>query len=283
MSSAFARSVPLRAKSRLWAMLILGGLAAFMLSFTTSCERRSAKLRWKLEQGKTYVYRSEVTGSWRIEGWEKGERSGEFGNLIETEMSVLGIGPDSAFRIREAINLIREGQEFKPTIVTYSMAPNGRLYGMSEVDTGSAPRSIPSRERSEYRKQYFEQTQPTYPDRELKPGETWIQETKVVFEDRILTAESQFNVKGWEKVGEYICLRIDYHSKSFIPYESKGRRLLEQGEVKGSIWFAPQVGLPIQQRDSFYTSTARIVPEGEKPPSTYIVQSVRLYQLVEIR
>jgi hypothetical protein len=242
------------------ALICLLTVAVF---FTTSCERRPVKLRWKLEPGKTYVYRSEVTGNWRIEGWEKGERGGEFGNLIETEMSVLGIGPDSTFRIREAINLIREGQEFEPTIVTYSMAPNGRLYGMSEVGTGSAPRSIPSRERSEYRKQYFEQTQPTYPDRELKPGETWVQETKVVFDDRVITAENQFDVKGWERVGSYLCLRI--------------------GKVRGSIWFAPQEGLPVQQRDSFYVSTARIVPEGEKPPSTYIVQSVRLYQLVEIR
>ncbi|MCK4232328.1 hypothetical protein KAX21_05200 [candidate division WOR-3 bacterium] len=280
MSSAFVRSVPLR---RSLNGLALIGLLTVAVFFTTSCERRPAKLRWKLEPGKTYVYRSEVAGNWRIEGWEKGERGGEFGNLIETEMSVLGIGSDSAFRIREAINLIREGQEFEPTIVTYSMAPDGRLYGMSEVGIGSAPRSIPSRERREYRKQYFEQTQPTYPDRELKPGETWVQETKVVLDDRVITTMNQFDVKGWEKVGSYLCLRIDYQGESFVPYESEGRNLLEHGKVRGSIWFAPQEGLPVQQRDSFYVSTARIVPEGENPPSTYVVQSVRLYQLVEIR
>lgn len=263
--------------------LILIGLCAIALSFTASCERKPVKLRWKLEQGKTYIYRSEVTGTWKLVSREEGEFGGEFGNLLMTEMTVLGIGSDSAFKIRESINLIREGQEFEPTVVTYSMAPDGKLYAMAEVDTGSAPRHIRGRERREYRAQYFEQTQPTYPDRELRPGEIWIQETKVILDDRVITATNEFTVKGWEKVGDYLCLRIDYQSAAFIPYESRGRNLMDQVEVKGSIWFAPEEGLPVQQRDSTYLSTARIVPEGQEPPAVYTVKSLRLYQLVEIR
>lgn len=264
-------------------VLILGVILVLVLPFTVSCERKPVKLRWKLEQGKTYIYRSEVTGTWKLVSQEEGEFGGEFGNLLMTEMTVLEIGPDSAFKISESIDLLRKGQNFEPTVVTYSMAPNGKLYAMAEVDTGSAPRHIRGRERSEYRAQYFEQTQPTYPDRELRPGETWIQETKVVLDDRVITATNEFNVKGWEKVGQYLCLRIDYQSKAFIPYETIGKNLLDKVEVRGSIWFAPQEGLPVQQRDSTYLTTARIVPEGQEPPATYTVKSLRIYQFVGLR
>lgn len=270
-------------KSGMW--LRLGAVAVLAASAAVgiSCARRPVKVRWNLKEGKTYVYRQEVTGTWRLEGWEMGERSGKFGNLLETRMKVLDVTPDSAFRIREEIELIREGQEFEPTKFEFLMAPSGRLYEMSEVIPGTAIRHIESRATRRQKKQYFEQTQPAYPDRKLKPGDTWIQETKVVLDYGVMTAHTSFEVTGWEEIGEYDCLRIDYQGESYVPYEPEGRNLLDKNKVRGSIWFAPDEGLLIQQQDSFHRSTARITPPGEKPPSTYVVQSNRIYKLTDIR
>jgi len=251
------------------AALLLVGLAA-------SCARRPVKLRWKLEPGKTYVYRSEVTGTWEVKGW----KGGEFGNLLETEMNVLEVGADSAFRIKEVVRLTGKDVEFEPTVYVYRMSPNGKLYGLESAEFGNSPRVFASKERAE---RFFEQTQPTYPARALAPGETWVQETKVVLDDRIITATNEFNVRGWEKVADYTCLRIDYTSRTVVPYERKGRAIVDRGTAKGSIWFAPQEGLLVQQVDSFYVASERVMPEGQKPPGTYIVQSVRTYRLIEVR
>lgn len=256
-------------------------LSAIISIFTlTSCERRPVTLSWKLDQGKTYVYKSEVTGTWKIEGWEKGERGGKFGNVLETRMVVLSATKDSVFQVKEIVKLMREGTDYAPTVVTYSMAPNGKLYAIELSDTGTAPRVFDSRER---REKLFEETQPTYPDRELKPGDTWVQETKVVLDEGTITTSNEFSVKGWEKVEDYLCLRIDYKGQTVIPHRKQGVKLVDRGSVKGSLWFAPEEGLLIQQRDSLYTATAREVPEPGKSAATYIVQSERIYKLTEIR
>src|SRR5690606_13938658 len=137
--------------------LILSALASI---FTlTSCERRPVTLAWKLDEGKTYVYKSEVTGAWKIEGWEKGERGGKFGNVLETRMVVLSYIGNSVFQIKQIVKLMREGTNYAPTVVTYSMAPTGKLYSIELSDTGTAPRVFDSKER---REKLFEETQPTY-------------------------------------------------------------------------------------------------------------------------
>ncbi len=246
----------------------------------TSCERRPVTLTWKLDEGKTYVYKSEVTGTWKIEGWEKGERGGKFGNVLETRMVVLSAVEDSVFQVKEITKLMREGTDYAPTVVTYSMAPNGKLYAIELSDTGTAPRVFDSRER---REKFFEETQPTYPDRSLKPGDTWVQETKVVLDEGTITTSNEFSVKGWEKVDDYLCLRIDYVGQTVVPHQRKGVKLVDRGSVKGSLWFAPAEGILIQQRDSLYVATAREVTEPSKSPATYIVQSERIYKLVEIK
>lgn len=260
--------------------LLVSGLV-FLVLATAACERRPVKLLWKLEQGKTYVYKNEVTGTWKIEGWEMGERGGPFGNVLTTEMTVESMNADSSFHVKEVTKLMREGAGFAPTVVTYSMASNGKIYSLEIRDTGTAPRAIPvTRERTE---KLYEETQPTFPDRILRPGDTWVQETKVVLEERVITTTNEFEVKAWEKAGDYMCLRIDYKGETVVPYERKGLKVVDKGKVKGSMWFSPEEGLLIQQQDSIYIATARVVPEGEKPPSTYVVQSSRIYKLVEVK
>jgi len=259
----------------------LVGMGVLLIAFgSLSCARKPVKLRWKLEQGKTYVYKSDFTGTWRIEGWENGERGGTFGNLTMTTMQVTGV-EDSAFRIHETTELIREGEKFTPTVYDYRLAPNGKLYGIESYDSGSAPRIFPSKER---REQFFSETQPTYPDFELQPGEHWVQETKVVLDDRILTATNEFTVNGWEKVKDDMCLEISYSGVMIIPHKRGDAELLDNGKASGTIWFAPDKGLLIQQVDTLYVATTRVMPEGKKAPTaTYIVESVRVYELQEIK
>jgi hypothetical protein len=260
-------------------LTLLAVFSMVMLS-AISCARKPARVQWKLAEGKTYLYRSEITGSWRIEGWEMGERGREFGNLLEYEMIVESIDTDSVMKIKEIIHLVREDAEYEPTVITYNMTPTGKITEVADIAEGTAPRTLPASTR---RENYMEETQPTFPEHPLSAGEYWAQETKVVTEDRVITVTNKFRVRGWEKVGDYNCLHVTYDGEMFIPYESKGRNLLDQGTVKGSIWFAPAEGLLVQKVDTFYMATARIVPEGEQPPATYIVESVRIHQLVEIR
>lgn len=280
MNRAFIKSSAPRSRRSKTGRLWVAGIGLLLVGFASlSCARKPVKLRWKLEEGKTYVYRSEFTGVWKIEGGEMDGRGGEYGNLTMTEMNVTAV-EDSAFKIHETTELIREGQEFTPIIVEYRLTPAGRLYGIELLDAGNIPRSFTSPKR---RERFFDQTQPTYPDRELKPGEHWVQETKVVLDDRVLTATSEFSVKDWEKVEGYMCLRIDYAGSSIVPHKQGEAELLDKGAAEGSIWFAPEEGLLVQQRDSFHIATTRVMPEGEAWPATYVVDYVRIYQLVEIR
>ncbi len=270
---------------RLGSVLFTGIALSVLLGGTVSCVRRPIKLAWKLEEGKTYVYRSEVEGSSKIivhkaDGADEVLDEGKFGNLIMTEMTVLGSEADSAWRMREVIKLVREGTDYAPTVVEYLMAPNGKLYDIISEEEGSAPRVFQSTER---REQYFNETQPAYPARELKPGDVWMQETKVVLDDRVITAENEFNVQRWERVERYLCLVISYKSNVVIPYTRAEKKVWDRGTVKGTIWFAPYEGLLIQQRDTFNFTTERVVPEGETPPATYALESVRTYQLQEVR
>ncbi len=260
---------------------ILTAIVAFLT--IPSCAPKPGKLRWKLEVGKTYVYRTEVTGSWKIEGWELGERSGNFGNLVEVRMKVAS-KDDEKFSISEEVELIREGQSYKPSVTSYVMTPAGRVSSLSELVASDAPRVLDDMKR---REQYFEQTQPTFPNRDLAKGDNWIQETKVVLEDRTLTAQTNYSVKGWEKVGDYNCLRIDYYGEAYVPYrdENINSKLLDRREVIGTCWFAPKEGVLIQQRDSIRTTTFRVAKESKQqaPVTSYIVESVRLHKLIDIK
>jgi len=266
-------------KPSLWRWLVPSG-CALMIAVLVSCEHKPVKLRWNLEKGKTYVYRNDVTGNWHIEGWDQGERSGEFGNLLEIQMKIVDIVDDTTFNVRETMNIIREGERREPSIQEYLMSPSGKYYAITEFDPGGINRVFTEKDNYSRRKQTFDQTQPVYPDRLLKPGEMWVQQTKVVLDDRVLTAENQFEVIGWEKVDKYLCLRIDYHGNYIIPHQKREAHLLDQGKVKGTLWFAPDEGLLIQQRDSFYVSTTRTEPDA--PQAAYIVESERIYKLVEI-
>jgi len=268
---------PLR-KRRWFSVLGVVVLSAGMLA-GLACVRKPQKLRWKMEQGKTYVYRNDFTGTWKIEGWDQGERGGEFGKLLMSEISVLETS-DSIFKLREESRIVKEDREFKSTIVEYRMYANGKMYGIEVFDPDSATQVFPSKQR---REQFFEQSQPTYPDKDLAPGDNWVQETKVVLDDKTLTTTNDFSVETWEKVDGYNCLKIHYSGKMVIPHEKNGKELLDNATAKGAIWFAPEEGLLIQQIDSLYVATQRVMPEGEKPPSTYVVESVRIYQLVEIK
>ncbi|MBN2379682.1 hypothetical protein JXM67_07770 [candidate division WOR-3 bacterium] len=260
--------------------LLVTGLGILTLAFTAlSCARKPVKLRWKLEAGKTYAFRAEVTGSWRIEGWEQGERGGDYGKLFTSEMMILAIEEDSSFSVQETIELIREGKKFKPTVVVYRMSPNGKIYGIESLEADTATQVFASQER---REQFLEQTQPTYPDRELAKGDNWVQETKVVLDDRVIAATNEFEVKDWEKVEDYMCLRIDYKGQMVVPHKKGEAQLLDKGAAHGSIWFAPEQGLLIQQIDSVTVATTRVMPEGEETPATYIVEYVHIYQLEEI-
>lgn len=268
--------------------LAMAGL--FLVGSGVGCVRKPVKLRWKLAEGKTYVYRNETNGkSYAIaqtvdeEGNPKDTTLdfGPFGNLIVTEMTVLAIQADTAFHIQTKIQLVREDEDILPTVVLYNMAPNGAMYGISTLESGGEPRFFESKQR---REQFYEQSQPVYPDRELEPGQTWVQETKVVFGQDVITAQNQFDVIGWEKTGDYMCLRIDYTGNVVIPYvDDRGRDLIERTSASGSIWFAPEEGFLVQQRDSFKFTTSRQVPQGETPPALIVVESERTYVLTEIR
>lgn len=269
-------------KGRLKRLVVLALGVMIALTFTTSCVHKPVELNWKLEEGKTYVYHNEVTGKWRIEGWELGERSGEFGNLLETEMKVVAKEGDSVFKIDEVVRLIRDDKKLVTSMVTYNMSADGKIYGLLRADTADVERLFTSAQR---RKSYVEQAQPTFPRRKLKPGETWVQETRVVLDDRVVTTVNEFHVEDWEKVDGFddLCLKITYHGEMVIPYERKGRPYLDKGTVSAAMWFAPEAGMIIQLVDTSATTTSRVVAEGEKEPARYIVENVRLYKLVEIR
>jgi hypothetical protein len=120
----------------------------------------------------------------------------------------------------------------------------------------------------QYIKNYYEQGMPVFPARELAPGDSWTQTTKVVLPGEPMEASVSYKVTALVREAGYDCAVIECDGQLFIPIEPNPkdtvqRTGLDNIKSTGKLYFAYKEGMVVLQRERWVIDRHRklILPD----------------------
>jgi hypothetical protein len=226
---------------------------------TTACGERGApsevRLRLEYEEGDTLLYEYRTEGAVTVPDTAQasGRATHPYERIMTVEEAVLEVTPRGNYVLAWTFHLPREaasahgGGELPERVqLTVEITPQGRILSIGGVETAR-----PLFGEIDFQS-YFEQSQPVFPERALKVGDSWTQEVKVVSprSEPVVTSSTYVLDRVTEEDGTPIAV-IAFDGDIYLPfpYRSAGADSAaaattaeERIRVRGEMYFALDSG-----------------------------------------
>ena len=278
-----------RARFPLALLLALGPMSA--------CGREGppseVRLRLDYEEGDTLVYRYHTEGTVTIP--DTSQPSGRLAHPYERNMTVeeavRDVTPRGNYVLAWTFQLpddsTKMGAELPGTVqLTVEITPQGRILSVGGVETAR-----PLFGEIDFQS-YFEQSQPVFPDRPLKVGDSWTQEVKVLSprSEPVVTSSTYVLERIEDQGGEPVAV-IAFDGDIYLPFPSRPAgadstaapvTAEERIRVKGEMFFAIDSGRVRKvMTDADATLTRVAIEAGEPVREEMQIRETSSYELTE--
>jgi len=213
------------------------------------------RLRLEYAEGDTLVYRYHTEGTVSVPDTTEasGRASHPYVRIMTVEEAVRDVTPSGNYVLAWTFQLPPEtpadsGAPAAPEVVqlTVEITPQGRILSISGVETAR-----PLFGEIDFQS-YFEQSQPVFPERPLKPGDSWTQEVKVLSptSEPVVTTSTYVLERVIEEDGEPLAV-IAFDGDIYLPFPhrpagadstSVSMTAEERIRVNGEMFFALESG-----------------------------------------
>jgi len=249
---------------------------------TTACGERGApsevRLRLEYEEGDTLLYEYRTEGAVTVPDTAQasGRATHPYERNMTVEEAVLEVTPRGNYVLAWTFHLPREasaahgGGELPERVqLTVEITPQGRILSIGGVETAR-----PLFGEIDFQS-YFEQSQPVFPERALKVGDSWTQEVKVVSprSEPVVTSSTYVLDRVTEEDGAPIAV-IAFDGDIYLPfpYRSSGADSAaaattaeERIRVRGEMYFALDSGRVRRVETEADATLTRVELEGGEP------------------
>lgn len=263
-----------------------------------ACEREgppsAVRLRLDYEEGDTLVYRYHTEGTVTIP--DTSQPSGRVAHPYERSMvveeAVVDVTPRGNYVLDWTFHLPSDStagmhEELSgPVRLTVEITPQGRILSVGGVETAR-----PLFGEIDFQS-YFEQSQPVFPARELKVGDSWTQEVKVLSprSEPVVTSSTYVLERIEQAAGEAIAV-IAFDGDIYLPFpyrpadaDSTAAPSMaeERIRVMGEMSFAIDRGRVRKvESDADATLTRVAMEDGEPIRKEMQIRESSSYELVE--
>lgn len=275
---------------------------AFVLALASAaaCGREgppsSVRLRLAYEEGDTLVYRYHTEGTVTIPDTSQpsGRVSHPYERKMTVEEAVRDVTPRGNYVLAWTFHLPPDStgsaeagaKQRDPVSLLVEITPQGRILSVGGVETAR-----PLFGEIDFQS-YFEQSQPVFPDRELKPGDSWTQEVKVLSprSEPVVTSSTYVLDRIDREAGESVAV-ITFDGDIYLPFPyrpagadstSAPVTAEERIRVTGEMSFAIDLGRVRKVVTDADATLTRVAIEAGEPvrQEMQIAESSR-YELVE--
>jgi hypothetical protein len=248
---------------------------------TSACERGApseVRLRLEYEEGDTLLYEYRTEGAVTVPDTAQasGRATHPYERNMAVEEAVLEVTPRGNYVLAWTFHLPREasaahgGGELPERVqLTVEITPQGRILSIGGVETAR-----PLFGEIDFQS-YFEQSQPVFPERALKVGDSWTQEVKVVSprSEPVVTSSTYVLDRVTEEDGTPIAV-IAFDGDIYLPfpYRSAGADSAaaattaeERIRVRGEMYFALDSGRVRRVETEADATLTRVELEGGEP------------------
>lgn len=249
---------------------------------TSACGEGGApsevRLRLEYEEGDTLLYEYRTEGAVTVP--DTAQPSGRVTHPYERNMTVeeavLEVTPRGNYVLAWTFHLPREaaaahgGGELPERVqLTVEITPQGRILSIGGVETAR-----PLFGEIDFQS-YFEQSQPVFPERALKVGDSWTQEVKVVSprSEPVVTSSTYVLDRVTEEDGMPIAV-IAFDGDIYLPFPYRSAEAdsaaaattaEERIRVRGEMYFALDSGLVRRVETEADATLTRVELEGGVP------------------
>jgi hypothetical protein len=251
------------------------------IATTSACGERGApsevRLRFEYEVGDTLLYEYRTEGAVTVP--DTAEASGRATHPYERNMTVeeavREVTPRGnyilvwTFHLPQGSSAHGGGDLPERLQLTVEITPQGRILSIGGVETAR-----PLFGEIDFQS-YFEQSQPVFPERALKVGDSWTQEVKVVSprSEPVVTSSTYVLERVTEEDGEPVAV-IAFDGDIYLPfpYRSAGADTAaavttaeERIRVRGEMFFAHESGRLLRVETEADATLTRVELEGGQP------------------
>jgi len=133
--------------------------------------------------------------------------------------------------------------------LSYRMLPNGKVTDLEILSNHNSSKW------KEYAQSNLEQSQPTFPDKPVPVGYTWMQSVKIFLPSgEMLDASTTYEITEIVNVDGRRCAVIEYRGNLILPFEvvetdSLTRQGVDRIDVDGTIFFDYEAGYVFSQQE----------------------------------
>jgi hypothetical protein len=252
------------------------------IATTSACGERGApsevRLRLEYEEGDTLLYEYHTQGAVTVP--DTAEASGRATHPYERHMTVeeavREVTPRGNYILAWTLHLpqdssaVHDGGELPQRVqLTFEITPQGRILSIGGVETAR-----PLFGEIDFQS-YFEQSQPVFPERALKVGDSWTQEVKVLSprSEPVVTSSTYVLERVTEEEGEPVAV-IAFDGDIYLPfpYRSSGADTAaaattaeERIRVRGEMFFALESGRVLRAETEADATLTRVELEDGDP------------------
>lgn len=252
------------------------------IAITSACEERGApseiRLRLEYEEGDTLLYEYRTEGAVTVPDTSQasGLATHPYERNMTVEEAVREVTPRGNYVLAWTFHLPRDstaahgGGELPEDVqLTVEITPQGRILSIGGVETAR-----PLFGEIDFQS-YFEQSQPVFPDRALKVGDSWTQEVKVLSprSEPVVTSSTYVLERVMEEEGESVAV-IAFDGDIYLPfpYRSAGADSAaaattaeERIRVRGEMFFGLESGRVRRVQTEADATLTRVELEGDEP------------------
>jgi hypothetical protein len=236
------------------------------------------RLRLEYEEGDTLLYAYSTEGAVTVPDTSEvsGRATHPYERKMTVEEAVRDVTPRGNYVLAWTFHLPPDstahaaGKELPERVqLTVEITPQGRILSIGGVETAR-----PLFGEIDFQS-YFEQSQPVFPDRLLKVGDSWTQEVKVVSprSEPVVTSSTYVLERVTEEEGEPVAV-IAFDGDIYLPFpyrpagadSASGATTAEERiRVKGEMFFALDSGRVQRVETDADATLTRVEIEGGQP------------------
>jgi hypothetical protein len=257
-------------------------LLVLTIASVSACGERGVpsevRLRLEYEEGDTLIYEYHIEGTVTVSDTSEasGRATHPYQRNMTVEEAVRDVTPRGNYVLAWTFHLPPDttaaqavgGEPPDRVQLTVEITPQGRILSIGGVETAR-----PLFGEIDFQS-YFEQSQPVFPDRVLKVGDSWTQEVKVVSprSEPVVTSSTYVLERVTEEEGEPVAV-IAFDGDIYLPFpyrpegaDSTAETTAEERiRMKGAMYFALETGRVRRAETEADATLTRIEIENGEP------------------